>query len=385
MSQNPVSESKATRPRVLCVDDEPRVLEGMRTTLGRRFSVVTAESAVEALGITKSEEPFAVVISDMRMPKVDGARFLRKMYEIAPDTVRLLLTGQSDIESAIAAINHGRIFRFLTKPCAPDRLVEIVSEAFEQHRLIIAEQELLEKTLRGSVQVLMDLLSHAAPTAFGRANRIKQRALSLAEATEVQVEWSFEVAALMSQIGAITLSMDTSEKLYLGQELTLEEQLVASGLPSVAADLIAKIPRFEPVVEILRACDPKSGSSPSEEVTSKAALIMMAQDLDVLEAQGLDTEMAVAVLKGRDDKKYPPAALAALVRNIDAGGTKLTLLEVPVTDLRPGMVLASDLRLKTGVLLVARGSDVTPTLVQKLGNFEPNEFKGPVRVSQPTQ
>src|ERR1700712_1968104 len=107
----PVSE----RPRILLVDDEPALLEGLERHLRKPFEVHTSTSAAQALELIALKGPFAVVVSDMRMPHVNGAVFLARVREIAPDTVRLLLTGHADTESAIAAVNEGQIFRFLTK------------------------------------------------------------------------------------------------------------------------------------------------------------------------------------------------------------------------------------------------------------------------------
>ena len=114
--------SADAKPPILCVDDEPAVLEGMRDNLRRTFRVTTAGSGAEGLELL-TEQQFAVVLSDMRMPEMDGAQFLTRARQIAPDTTRMLLTGYADIESAISAVNDGQVFRFLTKPCSQDRLV----------------------------------------------------------------------------------------------------------------------------------------------------------------------------------------------------------------------------------------------------------------------
>ena len=164
---------RTVRPRVLCVDDEPQVLDGLTLNLRRDFEVVTASSGADALAEIAARGPFAVIISDMRMPRMDGAQFLRRAREIAPDSVRMLLTGQTDLASAIAVVNEGQIFRFLTKPCAPDQLIAMVRAAVDQHRLLTSERELLERTLHGSIEALTDLLAVAHPVAFGRAGRIK--------------------------------------------------------------------------------------------------------------------------------------------------------------------------------------------------------------------
>jgi DNA-binding NtrC family response regulator len=155
---------------VLCVDDEPKILEGVALHLRRHYRISMATSGTEGLAIVGGSDPPAVVVSDMRMPEMDGATFLGKVKEQAPDIVRLLLTGQADMTSAIAAVNQGQIFRFLTKPCNAQTLLAAIAAAAEQYRLLTAERELLEKTLRGSIKALTEVLSLANPLIFGRAN-----------------------------------------------------------------------------------------------------------------------------------------------------------------------------------------------------------------------
>src|SRR5438128_895627 len=151
------------RPRILCVDDEPAILAGLSLILGRRNDVVTALGGAAGLEeIEKNPAPW-IVLSDMRMPGMDGATFLGQVRKRAPDTIRILLTGQSDIASCIAAVNHGQIFRFLSKPCPPDVLFATLESAVEQYRLITSERVLLEQTLRGSIKSLIDILSLANP------------------------------------------------------------------------------------------------------------------------------------------------------------------------------------------------------------------------------
>ena len=170
-----------SRPRLLCVDDEPNVVDGISLHLRRAYDVVGAGGGDEGLRRLRDGAPFAVVISDMRMPGMDGATFLAHAREVAPDATRLLLTGHADLSDAIVAVNRGGIFRFLTKPCPPEELRQAVDAAAEQHRLVTAERVLLEQTVRGAVKALTDLLSLTSPVVFGRATRIRKTSLGLAE------------------------------------------------------------------------------------------------------------------------------------------------------------------------------------------------------------
>ena len=174
MSQ-PNPPAAAKRPRILCVDDEPNVLEGLVAFLRRRYRVTTALNGAQGLVAIDENGPFDVVVSDMRMPGMDGAAFLGEVREISPDTTRILLTGHAEMASAIEAVNRGGVFRFLTKPCPPADLLRAVREACRVYQLRRAEQELLQETLRGSVGVLTEVMALAAPDLFGRADRGRGR------------------------------------------------------------------------------------------------------------------------------------------------------------------------------------------------------------------
>src|SRR5882672_2539455 len=174
------------RVRVLCVDDEPNVLEGLSLHLRRRFEVATATSGNAALELLKRDGSTAVVLSDMRMPGMDGATFLSFARQLVPDAVRILLTGQTELSTAVSAVNDGQIFRFLTKPCAPATLLSAVDAAVEFNRLMVSERVLLNQTLHGSIKALTEVLALTNPTAFGRATRVKQHVTALADKLALQ-------------------------------------------------------------------------------------------------------------------------------------------------------------------------------------------------------
>lgn len=135
------------RPRVLCVDDEPQVLAALRDTLRRQYDITTETSPRAALDRLVQDEPFAVLISDYYMPGINGAELLRRARGLAPNVVRVLMTGHASLEAAISAVNEGNIFRFLTKPCPPATLVAAIEDSIEQARLLTADRQLVERKL----------------------------------------------------------------------------------------------------------------------------------------------------------------------------------------------------------------------------------------------
>src|ERR1700735_5369190 len=155
--------------RILCVDDEPNILLAFARQL-RKYEIVTALGPELGLKTVEEQGPFAVVVSDLRMPRMSGVQFLTKVKELSPDTVRIMLTGHGDLSAAAEAVNQGSIFRFLLKPCPTEVLSGALEAGLEQYRLVNAERQLLEQTLRGSVEVLSEILSLSNQEAFGQAH-----------------------------------------------------------------------------------------------------------------------------------------------------------------------------------------------------------------------
>lgn len=374
-------------PRILCVDDEPHVLEGLALHLRRRYRVTVANSGEDGLTILAHDGPFAVVMSDMRMPGMDGAMFLAHVRQVAPDATRMLLTGQTDMRSAIAAVNQGQIFRFLTKPCSPDELATAMEAAVEQHRLTTAEKVLLEQTLLGSVRTLIEILSLTSPLVFGRASRIQQLAKELAEPLGVGSRWVLEVAALMSQLGCVALPDEVVRKRYFREVLTEDEQVMVKRLPSLTESLLANIPRLEKVRAVLAlAANPDARrrfSQASEELLLMAEILRVASDYDELESSGLDAARAIEVLVRRLPG-YDQRVLEALSLARDSGKAQYAIRELPPESLCDGMLLAEDLRTAAGHVLASRGSRVTAGLTARVRNFRKGYVHEPVRVYVPT-
>lgn len=380
-----------SNPKLLCVDDEPIVLESMKMNLRRRFEVLTATSGAAALELLAREPGVAVVMSDMRMPGMSGATLLAKVRVGWPDTVRLLLTGQADLESAIAAVNEGQIFRFLNKPCPAPALLAAIEAAAEQHRLVTAERVLLEQTLHGSIKMLVDVLSLTSPAAFGRAIRIKQLAGELGVAVGMKERWQVEVAAMLSEVGSITLPVATVERVRTGQPLTDEDARMVKRAAEVTDQLLSNIPRLEVVREMLTAAAappklPRVEVPVCERSVADlgAQVLKVATDMDSLEAQGEAASTCVSLLRSRGDR-YDPVVVCALEK-VRGGpnASRADLREVKLGALRPGMVFARDVRLATGALLVARGYEVTPGFLERLRNFSADTVQEPLHVLLPS-
>ena len=376
------------RPKILCVDDEANVLEGLSLNLRRRYDVIKALGGVAGLHVLQRDPAIEVVVSDMRMPGMDGATFLSKARQIAPDAVRMLLTGHTDLDSAIAAVNQGQIFRFLTKPCPPVALIIAVEAALEQHRLITAERVLLEQTLHGSIEALTDVLALTNPVSFGRAIRIKHLVSELAKQLEMPERWQVEVAAMLSQLGCITLPAETLEKLYYGRPLSEDEEQMVAHLPAVTEQLLGRIPSSGNRAGDPRLVPPSRKDSSTRQMQRKtlvhrgAQLLKVASDFDVLETQGHDAP-AVARYHARTDGVITIRSCCAGSMRFGAPAAKEEVRELSLAALQVGMVMAEDVRMQTGALLVTRGYEVTARFVERISNFRPGTVKEPLVVICP--
>jgi response regulator RpfG family c-di-GMP phosphodiesterase len=358
--------------KILFVDDEPAVLAGYKRLLYPEFEVDTAEGAANAFAAIKKNGPYAVIISDMRMPIMNGAEFLAEAHKTAPDTVRMLLTGFTDLNAAIDAINRGNIFRFLTKPCDTDTLSQAITTGIEQYRLITSERELLEKTLMGSIQLLSDVLSAASPEVFGRSMRISHYVRHIMTKIGLSSSWYIEAAATLSQLGCITLESQLMQRAYAGVKLSPEEQSDFNLHPEAAMVLLKKIPRLESVSWIvgqqlkpeIPAVESGVPGASAAEMSLGAKVLKLAIAFEHLRQEFPKEGAAIACLRKRS-KEFDPNLIDALL-DVQPPSQARKLLKVSTSRLRAGMILDQEIRNIHGVLLVAKGQEVTGPLIMRL-------------------
>lgn len=370
--------------KILLVDDDSLILEGYRRSLSREFLMETALGAEQALKLAADNGPFAVVVSDMRMPGMDGVQLLSRIKSMSPDTIRVMLTGNAEIETAISAINEGSIFRFLTKPCSKEMMAKTLTAAVVQYRLVIAEKQLLEQTLTSSVQVLTEVLSLVNPAAFSRAARARRYIHHVVTVMKLGNPWQYEVAAMMSQLGCVTLPAETIDAVYEGEKLLPTEQAQYDAHPSVAYGLLSKIPRLEPIAWMIEHQNrPVIDDDSEADIRMGAEILRLILAYERLIHKGTMRTDAVHLLT-RQNPDFSPAFFDALVTldpNAEEGETRKCHIE----DLAPGMIIQEEVRTTEGGLLVSKGHEVTPTVILKLKNFQARRaISGNVFVSMPT-
>lgn len=354
--------------RVLLVDDEASVLDGLRRRHRKHFELVGACGPEAGLKALAEGEPFAVVVSDFRMPSMNGAAFLAEVRRLHPQTTRILLTGQAELSAATEAVNRGHIFRFLSKPCDPELFQEAVRAGVEQYELVRAEKVLLERTLKGCIEVLVDVLGLANPNVFGRATRVRHYVAHVVGKLGLENAWRYETAALLSQIGCIAVPNDVFERQGRGEELPAVQSKMIERHPSVARDLLHKIPRLDVVAEIVgrqRGRDP--GGETSDEVLQGSRILAAALEYDRLLSLGVPAPDALRTL-GRDVALYGEEVLAAL-GSAEALAAQARVLLLPLDRLEPGMVLDEDVRNANDALIVPRGHLLTPSSLSRLANY----------------
>jgi response regulator RpfG family c-di-GMP phosphodiesterase len=375
--------------RILCVDDDANILLGYQRALRKQFQIEVALGGEEGLMAVRNQGPYAVIVADMRMPGMNGVELLAEVKQIAPDTVRMMLTGNADQQTALEAVNEGQIFRFLTKPCAPQDFAGALQAGLLQYRLVTAERELLSKTLSSSVKMLTDVLALVSPTAFGRAARIREPVRKIAQLLGENELWMIEIAAMLSQLGCVAVAEDVVARQCRGADLSRSEQEAFAAHPLVGWDLLKKIPRLEGVAEII-GCQEKhfDGSGiPADGPCGKAIpagsrILKVALDYDSSVSRGNTPEMAIGELRHRRGW-YDPDVLAALQKALNVTQAHV-IREAKLDQLRDGMILAADLKSAQGTLLCARGAEVNPALRMRLRNYACNlGFRGSIKVFVP--
>lgn len=363
------------KEKILCVDDDADIIEFYKDYLQRKFALDTALSGAEALELAERQGPYAVVIADMNMPEMNGIELLAGVQERFPDTVRIMLTADTERETAVEAINRGHIFRFLTKPCPPELLAFAIEDGIKQYRLITAERELLEKTLSGSIKMLTEILAAVAPTSFGQTEKVRTYARLLAQFMQLKEVWELEVAAMLCGIGYVTIPGPIIQKMQAGLSLSTVEKGLLTRVPEFGQKLLEHIPRLEGVARLVLYQNKNFdgtgfpyGELSGEDIPLGARILKVLRDLVQLESEGLHALHAVNRMKARagayDSRVLDQTAKWLASRTGGGHGRPVALYDLVV-----GQLLVSPIETHDGMLIVRAGNRISPMLLEKLNNF----------------
>lgn len=352
--------------RILIVDDDANLLSGLVRHLRKSWVVDVSESPRDGLEALALEPAYAVIVSDYQMPGMNGIEFLTHARDLAPDASRILLTGHSQLDMAIRAINQGQIFRFLAKPCDIGILELAIRSGERQYQLLQSERVLLEQTLTGSVDAMIGLLGHLDTAAFHKAQRITLLVRKLACELNILDLWALTVAAPMSQLAQLSLPLALVDKQRRRIPLSDQESADAREAFEVMADVLDKVPRLGPVAELLRRLAPPQSRPPISETeigagssASRSVQILQAsmEFIDALDQVPQASE-ALRTFQG-EAWRFDPTVIEALTRVTirDTGLARETrqIRTLDPTNLRLGHLLVDPLRTKSGRIVHPAG------------------------------
>jgi len=403
---------------VLCVDDEVNILSALKRTLRNAgYCVVTAGSGAQALAML-AEMPVDVVLSDMRMPVMDGAQLLERVHARWPQVVRILLTGQANQDATVAAINRGRIWRYLSKPWDEAELLATLREGIERLTLEREKQRLetltqqqntqlqtlnaelesrvtarsaelseanrkLQRNHLKTIKVFSNLLELRGDRLAGHGRRVAETARDLARAMGLPEPECLQifVAGLLHDIGLIgtldkLLSKPTAR--FTAEEMTLYRGHAATGEHSLLA-----LDDMQPMLPMIRGHherwdgqgfpDRLAGSA----IPLGACILTVADTFDDLQhGQIADSTLSAAeartMMRLSRGTQFSPEVLDVFLQMTEpqAAPAPPPALPVPSAALEAGMVLAADLVSSRGVLMLTKGHRLTGSLIRRMREFE---------------
>ncbi|MEC7201273.1 MAG: response regulator [Verrucomicrobiota bacterium] len=363
-------KSDRTTRSILFVDDEPSVLESLRRVVETHYPATFVKSAKEAIEAFEQQGPFAMVISDFRMPNLNGAELLLEIRNRDPDVVTMLFTGAAGFDDVSEAVRMGQIYRLIGKPCGAKEMLQNLEDGFRQYDAIRAEKNLLEQTLNGAVSALTTILSATEPLFFGRAQRVKKLAFKLADHMGIHDQWRLELASTFAYLGYLNLPPAMQERVYHKRIVPDKVTHLIEGFPRFAADLVKKIPRLEKIGNIIISIprDYDTNWQEEEHVRRLASVIRLANDFDEYSEAHYGPKAIHQKLKDRQHQ-YLPGAMEALGNVIDLEIDSLPEIEIPLRQIQIGMTLRQDIRLTDGLLLASKGTVIDEVVVELMDNY----------------
>ena len=357
----------ATKYSLLCVDDQEGLVAGMRLTLRKHFHVVAVTSGKEALEKLQHEGPFAVLITDMRMPGISGVDVLKAARELAPETQRILLTGFADADCAAQAVNEGDVFRYLTKPCSPPDLRQACEAARDAYIELNSRQALHAQTQLAWAHSLANCAILQDPAAAGHLLSLVHVLRTLAAATGEPGAWKAEIALIL---------META-RIELGELVTR-----GAAAPQIEVAQVASVSRADESEELL---DMQYGDPCLAEFTQLARASIRMESLDepgewgrLMRICNIASRFMSHVLDGlspaatidllRMKTRHPRFGLLfdILERSLPLPVPKYRSIMIPLHRIRPGLTLGADIHSGSGRLLLAKNQRLTPATIERI-------------------
>lgn len=376
--------------RILLVDDDYDIISAYKRNLRKDFIVKVATSGYEALQILKEEDEFAAIVTDYKMQKMNGIELLENVWKINPDTIRIIITGHADLQTAIDSVNKGNIFRFLTKPIPSLEFINILKEAIEIFRLKKSEKELLNDTFKGVINVFIDLMQQVHPEAFNHIRRIRALGRDIADDLAYVSDWEYEISLLLSKIGFIMIPPDIVAKYFSSEKLDENDNKMLSPYPELGFTILNKIPRLENISKIIKYQNINyDGSNSGEDQISSENLpfasrvLKAVNDFDKYNLLLNDNQESLFKLQ-ENSKHYDPKILASLSFVAINKKTQNPVVSIGFRELKIGMILIRDVKDIKGNLLLSKGTELTDMLLMRLYHASKvREIQEPLLVIEP--
>ncbi len=348
------------------------------SVLKDRFDIETARNAEEALRqLRMTTEPFAVVVADIFMPGISGIELLAQSAKLSPDTVRIAVTGDPRRDTVVNSVNEGHVFRFVSKPVRIETLAEIIEAAVERYESLRMERDLMETTVRTSVNLLLEVLATLDPATFELSQRVRGSVRHFARLMRLPNAWELELAASLARIGTVSLPADVVRKATRDAPLTPREAELFAQVPQLGGQLLKPVPRMGRVAEAIRyqAKNFDGTGSPSDSIAGSeiplgARILRIFVDRALLELDGPERGEARRAMMARTGV-YDPALLEASFEHFpefifSAVSAEKEVRLVSADALQPDSTLITEIRTAERLLLVAPGTRLTPLIIQRI-------------------
>ena len=317
--QNKMADT--SKYKILIVDDEQDNLQLLYRTLRRDYDVTRAQGPLEALEILKDNN-FNCILSDHKMPDMDGVEFLKRSADLYPDTIRLLVTAYSDVEILMNAINYAKIYRYIKKPYSPEELLHIVQLALEYYQLREDNKKLisdLKDLFSGTINAIMDALDSKDSYTLGRSRRVAfytTKIISVMNLPKTE-KATIELAALLHDIGMIGVQEDILHKI---ETLSDNEREDIRKHVFYSVKILEDIKQLDKVTDIIKYHHEFYNGNgypfgvKGEEIPLGARIIAVADAYDSLVSfrpyrEGLTPEDAIKKIEEERGKQFDPYIL----------------------------------------------------------------------------
>ena len=368
--------SKVKEATILIVDDTPDNIDVLIGILGDTYHTKVALNGEKALELVNIDPPDLILL-DVMMPEMDGFEVCKRLKDKS-NTQKIpviFVTAKGEAEDENCGFEIGGV-DYITKPVNPIVVRARVKTHLELRNSQVRVEQLLSRTLLGSVKMMTQILSFLSPDVFNRSSRIKKYVRAMADSLQIEQIWRLEMAAMLSELGCLTVPVDIRAKILEGALLSAGEQKTFNAHPELGAEFLSHIPGLEVVAEIIRKqlYPIRSGlaDNPSEwdAVTQGACLLNISLEFDRLILSGETGQSALSIIR-QDAMKYPAALVSALEKNLSEFLEMIPRI-VDLQDLREGMVLDQDLIDEEKSKIAAKQTELTQETIRLIMRFNQN-------------